>query len=87
MRLFLRDDFVLLMCFRHVRCERAPISVRSRPFEQRFGRDAETPAGFIKLLEERGELLEHRVHLALVGPQPMIGGAVALRFRTVRKSG
>jgi hypothetical protein len=49
--------------------------------EQWFGRDAGTTAGVVKLLEEGGELLDHRVHLALDGPEGMIGrdGGVAVQ--------
>jgi hypothetical protein len=38
-----------------------------------FGRDARTSAGLVELLEEGGEFLEHGVHLALDGPQRMMG--------------
>jgi len=48
------------------------------------GREAGGAVRGVELVKEGGEFLEHGVHVVLDGPQGMMAGTVAWRWRTVR---
>jgi hypothetical protein len=56
-------------------------------FEPWFGRDAGVAAGGVKLGEERGELQEHSIHLALDGAVGMVRRHGGIVRGTVRNPG